>query len=48
MRGSTSCPRGYGLRLVVCSDASSLPEIAGDAALIVSPHDDAGLVNAIR
>ncbi|MDI9549666.1 MAG: glycosyltransferase family 1 protein [Chloroflexota bacterium] len=33
---------------VVCSDASSLPEIAGDAALIVSPHDDAGLVNAIR
>ncbi len=33
---------------VVCSDASSLPEIAGNAALIVSPHDDAGLANAIR
>jgi glycosyltransferase involved in cell wall biosynthesis len=33
---------------VVCSDVSSLPEIAGEAALIVSPHDEANLANAIR
>ena len=33
---------------VVCSDASSLPEIAGNAALIVPPDDIPGLVNAIR
>ncbi len=33
---------------VVCSNASSLPEVAGNAALIVPPHDVAGLTHAIR
>lgn len=31
---------------VVCSNASSLPEVAGDAALLVAPEDDAGLAAA--
>ena len=33
---------------VVCSNVSSVPEVAGNAALIVPPHDVAGLANAIR
>ncbi len=33
---------------VVCSNASSLPEIAGDAALLVAPTDDEALTMAIR
>ncbi len=33
---------------VVCSNVSSLPEVAGDAALTVAPTDDAALAAAIR
>lgn len=33
---------------VVCSDAGSLPEVAGDAALLVPPTDDAALAAAVR
>lgn len=33
---------------VVCSNASSLPEVAGDAALMVAPHDTAGLAAAMQ
>ena len=33
---------------VVCSNVSSLPEIAGEAALSVAPADTAGLAQAIR
>jgi glycosyltransferase involved in cell wall biosynthesis len=32
---------------VVCSDASSLPEVAGDAALLVDPHDEDALAEAL-
>ncbi len=32
---------------VVCSNVSSLPEVAGDAAILVSPHDTAQLVQAV-
>jgi glycosyltransferase involved in cell wall biosynthesis len=32
---------------VVCSRASSLPEVAGDAALLVDPHDEEGLREAM-
>jgi len=32
---------------VVCSDAGSLPEVAGDAALLVAPHDPAALADAV-
>lgn len=32
---------------VVCANASSLPEVAGDAAAWVDPSDDAGLARAI-
>lgn len=32
---------------VVTSDVSSLPEVAGDAALLVSPEDEAGLAAAL-
>jgi len=32
---------------VVCSDATSLPEVAGDAALMVDPLDVAGLARAM-
>lgn len=48
---------GFGLPLleafgcgtpVVCSDVSSLPEIAGDAALLVDPTDEAALTEALR
>ncbi len=33
---------------VICSDTSSLPEVAGDAALMVDPYDAAALTAAIR
>lgn len=33
---------------VVCSDRASLPEVAGDAALLVDPVDVDGLASAIR
>jgi glycosyltransferase involved in cell wall biosynthesis len=33
---------------VICSRASSLPELAGDAALLVPPDDAGALVHAIR
>jgi alpha-1,3-rhamnosyl/mannosyltransferase len=33
---------------VVCSDASSLPEVAGDAALLVDPHDAEALAAALH
>lgn len=32
---------------VVCSNTSSLPEVAGDAALLVAPHDTAGWAGAM-
>jgi glycosyltransferase involved in cell wall biosynthesis len=32
---------------VVCSNSSSLPEVAGDAALLVDPHDEAALADAL-
>jgi glycosyltransferase involved in cell wall biosynthesis len=33
---------------VVCSNSSSLPEVVGDAALLVEPHDISGLARAIE
>jgi glycosyltransferase involved in cell wall biosynthesis len=33
---------------VVCSDAASLPELAGDAALIVPPHDVEALADGLE
>jgi len=33
---------------VICSDVSSLPEVAGDAAVLVPPHDTEQLVQALR
>jgi alpha-1,3-rhamnosyl/mannosyltransferase len=33
---------------VVCSRVSSLPEVAGDAALLITPDDAAGIAQAIR
>jgi glycosyltransferase involved in cell wall biosynthesis len=33
---------------VACSNASSLPEVAGDAALLFDPHDEAAIAAAIR
>jgi glycosyltransferase involved in cell wall biosynthesis len=33
---------------VVCGDVSSLPEVAGGAALLVAPADDEALANAVR
>lgn len=33
---------------VVCSGVSSLPEVAGDAALLVDPTDEEGLAEAMR
>jgi glycosyltransferase involved in cell wall biosynthesis len=33
---------------VVCSDASSLPEVAGEAALLVDPHDEEGLAERME
>ncbi len=32
---------------VVCGNGSSLPEVAGDAAVLVPPHDEHGLAHAI-
>jgi glycosyltransferase involved in cell wall biosynthesis len=32
---------------VACSNASSLPEVAGDAALLFDPHDDAAIADAL-
>jgi glycosyltransferase involved in cell wall biosynthesis len=34
-------------RPVVCSNTSSLPEVVGDAGVLVSPYDIEGLANAI-
>ncbi len=48
---------GFGLPLleamacgapVLCSDVSSLPEVAGDAALLLDPHDTAAWAEALR
>jgi glycosyltransferase involved in cell wall biosynthesis len=33
---------------VICSNTSSLPEVAGDAALMVDPYDTRELASAIR
>lgn len=33
---------------VVCSDTTSLPEVAGDAALLVDPDDPAAIAEAVR
>lgn len=33
---------------VTCSNASSLPEVAGDAALLFDPHDEAAIANALE
>ncbi|PWH20482.1 MAG: glycosyltransferase family 1 protein [Ardenticatenia bacterium] len=33
---------------VICSNASSLPEVAGDAAVLVAPDDEIGLAEAMR
>jgi glycosyltransferase involved in cell wall biosynthesis len=33
---------------VACSDASSLPEVAGGAALLFDPHDEAAIAGALR
>jgi glycosyltransferase involved in cell wall biosynthesis len=33
---------------VACSNASSLPEVAGDAALLFDPHDEVAIAGALR
>ncbi len=33
---------------VICSNTASLPEVAGDAALMIDPYDTAALTDAIR
>jgi glycosyltransferase involved in cell wall biosynthesis len=33
---------------VACADASSLPEVAGDAALLFDPHDEGEIATAIQ
>ena len=33
---------------VACSNASSLPEVAGEAALLFDPHDEAAIAGALR
>jgi len=33
---------------VACSNASSLPEVAGDAALLFDPHDEAAIATALQ
>jgi len=33
---------------VVASNTSSIPEVTGKAALLVSPHDEQGWIEAIR
>ena len=32
---------------VICSNSSSLPEVAGDAAILIDPNDEVGLAEAI-
>jgi glycosyltransferase involved in cell wall biosynthesis len=32
---------------IVAADASSIPEVAGDAALLVDPYDETAIANAI-
>lgn len=32
---------------VICSNAASLPEVAGDAAFLINPHDTEGLARAL-
>jgi glycosyltransferase involved in cell wall biosynthesis len=33
---------------VACSNTSSLPEVAGDAALLFDPHDEAAIASAVE
>jgi glycosyltransferase involved in cell wall biosynthesis len=33
---------------VACSNTSSLPEVAGDAALLFDPHDESAIADAVR
>ena len=33
---------------VACSNASSLPEVAGEAALLFDPHDEAAIAGSLR
>src|SRR5262249_35142707 len=33
---------------VACSNASSLPEVAGDAALLFDPHDERAIATALQ
>jgi len=33
---------------VICSNASSLPEVVGDAGILFDPHDPAALSQALR
>jgi glycosyltransferase involved in cell wall biosynthesis len=33
---------------VACSNASSLPEVAGDAALLFDPHDESAIASAVE
>jgi glycosyltransferase involved in cell wall biosynthesis len=33
---------------VACSDASSLPEVAGDAALLFDPHDESAIASSLQ
>ena len=33
---------------VACSNASSLPEVAGEAALLFDPHDPSAIAEALR
>ena len=32
---------------VICSNTSSLPEVAGDAAIMIDPKDEVALANAL-
>jgi glycosyltransferase involved in cell wall biosynthesis len=52
-----SLSEGFGLPLVeamqcdtpvVCSDTTALPEVAGDAALLVDPHDEQAIADALK
>src|SRR5262249_39173143 len=54
---SPSLAEGFGLPVleamargvpVACSDATSLPEVAGDAALLFDPHDPQAIADALR
>ena len=33
---------------VICSNVTSMPEVAGDAAILVDPHDDSGMSKEIE